>query len=142
MTAAERSSGHSGAPADIVEAEVLALPVRQAASVGALTGLVVGAVIGSLVGAMLTWLAGALLDWQRDLAFTLGIARRLLPFGDQVSLLRSVDTMWYLVIPGVALVLGLVAAVFGALLAALIAGVYNRSRQRVTVRIRIPRSRH
>jgi hypothetical protein len=136
MTAGKRPEV-TDAPSEHVEAEVVAVPVRQAASVGAFTGLVVGAVLGSLLGAMLTWLAGALLDWQRDLAFTLGIARRLLPFGDQVSLLRSVDAMWYFVIPGVALVLGLVAALFGALLAALIAGVYNRSRQRLTVRIRI-----
>ena len=125
------------ADSGLVEAEVVVLPLSQAATMGALTGLVVGAFLGSLLGALLTWLAGALLDWQRDLAFTLGIARRLLPFGDQVALLRNVDAMWYLVIPGVALVLGLVTSVFGALLAALIATVYNRSGHRLVVRIRV-----
>jgi hypothetical protein len=93
-----------------------------------------------LLGAFLAWLAGAVIDWQRDLAFTLGIARRLLPFGDQIALLRSVDQYWFLVVPGVAIVLALVAAVFGMVLGALVAAAYNRSRRRVAVRVHVPRA--
>ena len=119
-----------------VDGEIVHVPLRQAAAAGAIGGLVVGAVLGVLLGAFLAWLAGAVIDWQRDLAFTLGIARRLLPFGDQVALLRNVDQYWFLVVPGVAIVFALVAALFGAVLGALVAAAYNRSRRRVAVRIR------
>ena len=115
--------------------EIVHVPIRQAAWAGAIGGLVVGSVLGVLIGALLAWLAGALLDWQRDLAFTLGVARRLLPFGDQVALLRNVDQYWFVVVPGVAIVLALVAALFGAVLGALVAAAYNRSRRHVAVRI-------
>jgi len=116
---------------------IVHVPIRQAAAAGAIGGLVVGAVLGVLLGALVAWLAGAVIDWQRDLAFTLGVARRLLPFGDQVALLRNVDQYWFIVIPGVAILLALVAAAFGALLGALVAAVYNRSRRRVAVDIRL-----
>jgi hypothetical protein len=75
------------------------------------------------------------LDWQRDLAFTLGVARRLLPFGDQVALLRNVDSLWFVVIPGVAIVLAFVAAVFGGMLGALVAAAYNRSSRHVRISV-------
>ncbi len=117
-----------------IEGEIVHVPLRQAAAAAAFGGLVVGAFLGSLIGALLAWLAGAALDWQRDLAFTLGIARRLLPFGDQVGLLRTVDSLWYLVVPGVAVVLALIASAFGAVLGALVAAAYNRSRRRVRIR--------
>jgi hypothetical protein len=121
-----------------IDGEIVHVPLRQAAAAGAIGGLVVGAVLGVLLGAFLSWLAGAVIDWQRDLAFTLGIARRLLPFGDQLALLRNVDQYWFLVVPGVAIVFAVVAALFGALLGALVAAAYNRSRRRVAVRIRTP----
>ena len=112
------------------------IPVRSAAAAGAVIGLVVGLVVGAFAGALLVWLAGALLDWQRDLAFTLGVARRLLPFGDQTALLRGVDSLWYVAIPAVSLVLALVAALFGALVASMVAAVYNRLPGRFRVLIR------
>lgn len=124
-----------GAPGP-VDGEIVHVPLRQAAAAGAIGGLVVGAVLGVLLGAFLAWLAGAVIDWQRDLAFTLGIARRLLPFGDQVALLRNVDQYWFLVVPGVAILFALVASLFGAVLGGLVAAAYNRSRRRVAVRIR------
>ena len=120
----------------LVGGEVVFVALRAAATAGALAGLVMGLVVGSLVGALLTWMAGAILDWQRDLTFTLGVARRLLPFGDQIGLLRTVDTFWYAVIPAGALVVGVVAGVFGALVGALIAATYNRAGRRIRVAIR------
>ena len=119
------------------DGEIVPVPRRQAAAAGAIGGLVVGAMLGSLIGALLAWLAGAVLDWQRDLAFTLGVARRLLPFGDQIAFLRTVDTFWWVAIPTVALALSLVTAVFGALLTTLVASTYNRSRRRVRIRITV-----
>ena len=128
----------SAPPARRVDGEIVHVPLRQAAAAGAIGGLVVGAVLGVLLGALLAWLAGAVIDWQRDLAFTLGIARRLLPFGDQLALLRNVDQYWFLVVPAVAILFALVASLFGAVLGALVAAAYNRSRRRVAVRIRAP----
>lgn len=124
-----------GAPPLLAEGDIVHVPLRQAAAAGAIGGLVVGLVLGTLIGALLAWLAGAVLDWQRDLSFTLGVARRLLPFGDQIGLLRAVDSLWYVVVPGVAIVLALVSAAFGAMLGALVAAAYNQSRRRVRVRV-------
>jgi hypothetical protein len=133
VTAGEEDPTAETAADTLVWGEVVFVPLRPAATAGALSGLVTGLVVGSLLGALLTWMAGAILDWQRDLTFTLGVARRLLPFGDQIGLLRSVDALWYAVIPGVALATAGVASVFGALLGALLAAAYNRSRRRVRV---------
>lgn len=120
------------------EGEIVHVPLRQAAAAGAIGGLVVGAMLGCLIGALLAWLAGALLDWQRDLAFTLGVARRLLPFGDQITFLRTVDSMWWAVIPIVAVVLAIVTAAFGAMLTTLVASAYNRYGRRVRIHIAVP----
>ena len=75
-----------------------------------------GLVLGTVGGAVLAWAAGAVLAWQRELAFTLGVARTLLPFGDQLALLRWVSSTWYLVIP----IVGMAVAVFSALVGGLI----------------------
>ena len=123
------------------DGEIVRVPLRQSAAAGAFGGVVVGAVLGSLIGGLLAWLAGAVLDWQRDLAFTLGVARRLLPFGDQLAFLRTVDSLWYVVVPGVALVLALVAGAFGGLLGALVAAAYNRSGHHVRIRVRVREER-
>jgi hypothetical protein len=116
---------------------IVHVPLRQAAAAGAIGGLVVGAVLGTLIGALVAWLAGAALEWQRDLAFTLGVARRLLPFGDQVALLRNVDQYWFVVVPGAAVLLALIGAAFGAVLGALVAAAYNRSRRLVRIHIEL-----
>jgi hypothetical protein len=101
-------------------------------------GVSLGLVIGAIGGAILAWGAGTLLTWQRDLAFTLGVARSLLPLGDQVSALRWLSSTWYLVIPTVGLIVALVAGLIGGLIGALMAAVYNRSPRHATVVVEIP----
>lgn len=135
MTPVRPSSAGAAGPPSLLEGEIVHVPLRQAAAAGAFGGLVVGGFIGSLIGALVAWLAGAVIDWQRDLAFTLGVARRLLPFGDQVAFLRWIDATWFVVIPTVALALALVAALFGGTLGLLVGAAYNRSRRHVRIRI-------
>jgi hypothetical protein len=86
---------------------------------GAWSGFVLGFLLGAPLGALVIWLAGAIVGWQRDLSFTLGIARNLLPFGDQIGVLRSIGANWLVVVPLVALG----SAVVGALLLAFVGGV-------------------
>jgi hypothetical protein len=100
--------------------------------------LALGIVVGALIGAVLSWLAGAVLDWQRDLALMLGVTRGLLPFGDQIPALRWLASEWYLVIPAAALAFGLLAAVVGALVGALLATAYNRSPRHASVIVELP----
>ncbi len=73
-----------------------------------------------------------------DLAFTLGVARALLPLGDQVGALRWISGNWYLVIPASALLVAAVAGLIGGLIGALLAAVYNRSPRHATVVVEIP----
>jgi hypothetical protein len=91
-----------------------------------------------VVGALLVWFAGTMLEWQRDLAFTLGVARTLLPLGDQVVALRWISSTWYLVIPVVALALALFIAMVGGLIGALLAAAYNRSPRHASVVVELP----
>jgi hypothetical protein len=106
---------------------------------GAWVGFALGLVLGAIVGATLAWFAGALLDWQRDLAFTFGVARRLLPFGDQLALLRGLEANWWLVVPLTAVAVGLVAAMIGALVGGILAAAYNRSPRHALVVVELPR---
>ena len=101
-------------------------------------GLTIGVVIGSVAGALLVWFAGTVLEWQRELAFTLGVARTLLPLGDQVGALRWISSSWYLVIPVVAVAVALVLALFGGLIGALLAAAYNRSPRHAAVVVELP----
>jgi hypothetical protein len=111
---------------------------RASLAAGAWVGFAFGLVLGALLGALLVWFAGSLLDWQRDLAFTFGIARRLLPFGDRVGLLREIEVSWWLVIPAVALGTALLAAFIGALIGGLLAAAYNRSPRHALVIVELP----
>lgn len=101
------------------------LSIRSAMFAGAISGFVFGLFIGATLGALLSWLAGAVVDWQAQLGYSLGITQQLLPLGDQVNSLQSVSDNWFLVIPGVGLVLGIVCSVIGSLAGGLWAGLVN-----------------
>lgn len=116
-----------------VRGRLAAVSVRASFGAGLWVGLVIGLVLGAIVGALLSWAAGTVLQWQRDLAFTLGVARTLLPLGDQVSALRWVSSTWYVVIPLTAIVFGILVALFGGLMGALLAAAYNRSPRHAAV---------
>ena len=124
-----------------VRGRLAAVSVRASAVAGAWVGFALGLALGVVGGAILSWFAGAALDWQRDLSFTFGVARRLLPFGDQVELLRELEARWYVVIPGVGLAAGAFAAALGALIGGLIAATYNRSPRHALVVVELPEDR-
>lgn len=122
----------------LVRGRLAAVSVRASFGVGLWVGFSLGLVTGAVLGAGLAWLAGATLDWQRDLAFTLGVGRGLLPLGDQVTALRWISTTWYLVIPVAALVMALILAIIGSLIGALLAAAYNRSPRHAAVVVELP----
>jgi hypothetical protein len=122
----------------LVRGRLAAVSVRATLLAGMWVGVSLGLVVGSILGALLAWGAGTVLGWQRDLAFTLGVARALLPLGDQVAALRWISANWFLVIPATALVVAAVAAVIGGLVGALLAAIYNRSPRHATVVVEIP----
>ena len=122
----------------LVRGRLAAVSVRASFVAGLWVGGSLGLVLGSIVGALLAWTAGTILGWQRDLAFTLGVARALLPLGDQAAALRWISTNWFLVIPAAAAVVAVVAAIVGGLIGALLAAVYNRSPRHAAVVVEIP----
>ncbi len=122
----------------LVHGRLAAFSVRASFGAGLWVGFSLGLVTGAVLGAGLAWLAGAMLDWQRDLAFTLGVGRSLLPLGDQVAALRWISTTWFLVIPVTALVVALVFATIGSLIGALLAAAYNRSPRHAAVVVELP----
>lgn len=122
----------------LVRGRLAAVSVRASFGAGAWVGGALGLVIGAVLGAILAWFAGTLLEWQRDLAFTLGVARALLPLGDQVGALRWISSMWYAVIPITAMVVALVAGLIGGVIGALIAAAYNRSPRHAAVVVELP----
>src|SRR3990170_6341702 len=111
----------------LVHGRLAGVSVRASFGAGLWVGFTIGLVIGAVLGALLAWFAGTMLEWQRDLAFTLGVARTLLPLGDQVGALRWISSTWYAVIPATALLVALVAGLIGGLIGSLIAAGYNRS---------------
>ena len=122
----------------LLHGRLAAISVRASFVAGAWVGAALGLVIGALFGAFLVWLTGAVLDWQRELGFTLGIARTLLPFGDQIAALRWISSSWWLVIPAVALVNAAVSALVGGMVGALLAAAYNRSPRHASVVVEVP----
>jgi hypothetical protein len=122
-----------------VRGRLAAVSVRASLGAGAWVGFALGLVLGVLLGGALVWFSGAVLDWQRDLAFTFGVARRLLPFGDQLGLLRDIGARWWLVIPGAGIIVGLLGALVGALLGGILAAAYNRSPRHALVVVELPR---
>jgi tetrahydromethanopterin S-methyltransferase subunit C len=122
----------------LVHGRLAAVSVRASLSAGGWAGAAIGVVIGALLGALLAWFAGAVLGWQRELAFTLGVTRALLPFGEQVPALRWISANWYFVIPAAAVLTGIVSATVGALIGALLAAAYNRSPRHASVVVELP----
>lgn len=122
----------------LVRGRLAAVSVRASFGAGAWVGGALGLVIGALLGAILAWFAGTLLEWQRDLAYTLGVARALLPLGDQVGALRWISSTWYAVIPLTALTVALAAGLIGGLVGSLIAAAYNRSPRHAAVVVELP----
>lgn len=125
----------------LVRGRLAAVSVRAAFGAGLWVGFAIGLVAGAIAGALLAWLAGAVLGWQRDLGFTLGVGRALLPLGDQVPALRWISSTWYLVIPAAALAVALVFALVFALIGALLAAAYNRSPRRAAVVVELSEER-
>lgn len=97
------------------------VPLRAALVTGAWAGFVPGLFTGAIAGTVLTFVSGAALEWMRELSFTTGIQQQLLPFGDRIGLLQTLQDGWPVVIPVVALALGLASAIIGMLTAALVA---------------------
>ena len=122
----------------LVHGRLAGVSVRASFGAGLWVGFTIGLVIGAVVGALLVWFAGTMLEWQRDLAFTLGVARTLLPLGDQVVALRWISSTWYLVIPVVAVAVALFIAIVGGLIGALLAAAYNRSPRHASVVVELP----
>jgi hypothetical protein len=108
-----------------VRGRLVHVSVTASMRAGAWAGFVLGLLVGAPIGAIVAWLAGAVLGWQRDLGFTLGIARNLLPFGDQIGVLRTVSANWPLVVPGVALATAALGAILLALVGGILAAAYN-----------------
>lgn len=121
-----------------VRGRLAGVSVRASFGAGWWVGATLGLVLGAILGALLAWLAGTMLGWQRDLAFTLGVARTLLPLGDQLDALRWISTTWYLVIPITALVVASIAGVIGGLIGSLMAVAYNRSPRHASVIVELP----
>jgi len=122
----------------LVRGRLAGVSVRASFGAGLWVGVALGLVIGAALGAVLVWFTGSLLDWQRELGFTLGIARTLLPFGDQIAALRWISTTWWLVIPAAAVASALVAGLVGGLIGALLAAAYNRSPRHAAVVVELP----
>jgi uncharacterized membrane-anchored protein YhcB (DUF1043 family) len=122
----------------LVRGRLAAVSVRASFGAGMWVGITLGLVLGAILGALLAWFAGTILGWQRDLAFTLGVARALLPLGDQVGALRWISTTWYLAIPAFAIAFAIVAGLVGGLIGALLAAAYNRSPRHAAVVVELP----
>jgi hypothetical protein len=122
----------------LVHGRLAAISVRASFGAGVWVGAALGLVIGALLGAVVVWLGGSILDWQRELGFTLGIARSLLPFGDQIAALRWISSTWWLVIPAVAILIAVLSGLVGGLIGALLAAAYNRSPRHASVVVELP----
>src|SRR5256886_16462016 len=83
------------------------LSIRSAMFAGAITGFVFGLFAGGILGALLSWFAGAIVDWQAQLGYSLGGTPQLLPPGGQINFFESLPDRWFLVIPPVGLLVGL-----------------------------------
>ncbi len=84
---------------------IRSVPLLPAIVTGAWSGFVPSLFIGGVAGAIASFAAGAALEWIRELSFTTGIQEQLLPFGDRIGELQTVQDDWFIVIPvaGVAL---------------------------------------
>ncbi len=101
------------------------LSIRSAMFAGAILGFVFGLFAGGTLGALTSWVAGQIVAWQAQLGYSLGVTQQLLPLGDQTSSLESVADLWWLVIPGTGVAVGLLAAAIGMLAGGLWAVLVN-----------------
>ena len=101
------------------------LSIRSAMFAGAITGFVFGLFAGAILGAIISWFAGAIIDWQAQLGYSLGITQQLLPLGDQIKSLDTLSDRWFLVIPVVGVLLGILGAFIGLLAGGLWAALVN-----------------
>jgi hypothetical protein len=109
----------------VVNDFLVRLSIRSAMFAGAITGFVFGLFGGATLGALISWFAGAIVDWQAQLGFSLGVTQQLLPLGDQVRSLEYVADRWFLVIPAVGFVVGVLGALIGLLAGGLWAVLVN-----------------
>jgi HAD superfamily hydrolase (TIGR01509 family) len=122
----------------LLRGRLAAISVAASFRAGAWVGATIGLVIGAVLGALLAWFAGTALEWQRSLAFTLGVARALLPLGEQVAALRWLSSTWYVVIPAAALLVAAFTGLVGGIIGALMAAAYNRSPRHAAVVVELP----
>ena len=101
------------------------VPLLPAIVTGAWSGFVPSLFIGGVAGAIASFAAGAALEWIRELSFTTGIQEQLLPFGDRIGELQTVQDDWFIVIPVAGVALGLLGALIGALTGALVGATYG-----------------
>jgi hypothetical protein len=104
---------------------ITSVPMRPALLTGAWAGFVPGLFIGATLGTLISFGAGAALEWMRELSFTTGIGSQLLPFGDRIGLLQSLQDDWFLVIPAAALLMAVFSAMIGTLTAAVVSASYG-----------------
>jgi hypothetical protein len=121
-----------------VRGRVVAVSIRAALIAGGWIGFALGLVSGCVLGAIVSWFSGAILSWQRDLTFTVGVTEQLLPFGNQIPVLQRLEADWFIVIPIIGLLVGVFAAMVGALIGGLVAVSYNRSPFGVRVVVEVP----
>ena len=104
---------------------IRSLPMLPALLTGVWAGFVPGLFIGGALGTLISFGAGAALEWMRELSFTTGIQQQLLPFGDRIGLLETLQDDWLIVIPVTAVAVGVLSALVGVLTAALVSASYG-----------------
>jgi len=104
---------------------IRSVPLLPALVTGAWAGFVPGLFVGGAVGTLISFGAGAALEWMRELSFTTGIQQELLPFGDRIGLLQTLQDDWLVVIPVAGVAVGLLSALIGVLTAALVSASYG-----------------
>src|SRR2546430_9885488 len=109
--------GHAGQAGVVTRQRyrIRSVPLVPALLTGAWTGFVPGLFIGGAVGVAITFGAGAALEWMRQLSFTTGIQQQLLPFGDRIGQLETLQDAWPAVIGVSALAGGVGSALIGGL---------------------------
>lgn len=114
---------------------IRSVPLEPALVTGAWSGFVPGLVIGGALGAVASFAAGAAVEWMRELSFTTGIQEQLLPFGDAIGELQTVQDDWFVVIPLAGLAIGLLGALIGALTGAVVSASYGSILREVVVEV-------
>ena len=104
---------------------IRSVPLLPAVVTGAWSGFVPSLFIGGAAGAIASFAAGGALEWMRELSFTTGIQQQLLPFGDRIGLLETLQDDWLLVIPASGFALGVLSALIGMLTAGLVSSSYG-----------------